>query len=324
MPSQNRQSSRSPMGSILERDLIYVTGKGGVGRSTVSAALGLVAARRGRRTIVCEVAEQDRLSRAFGRPPRTGDEEAELADGLWGVSIDPQRALREWLGAQLGSRALSRLLFESNAFTYFAAAAPGAREIATLVKVWDLARPDRWQRGASGYDLVVVDGPASGHGLGMLRTPRTFSEIARLGPIHAQVERVGRMLYDGQRTGYLAVALPEEMPVNETLELERALPEVVGGGLSGIVVNGLYPRRFEAEDLARAAAVAERREDGALRLAVAAARAEHQWAEGQREQLGRLEEGAKAPLFTLPFLFAGELGPAELRQLSDRLETAGI
>jgi anion-transporting ArsA/GET3 family ATPase len=309
--------------ALRSAKLIYVTGKGGVGRSTVSAALGLAAAGLGRRTIVCEVAEQDRLSRAFGRRPRAQDEEAELADGLWGVSVDPQRALREWLGAQLGSRTLSRLLFESNAFSYFAAAAPGAREIATLVKIWDLARADRWQKGAAGYDLVIVDGPASGHGLGMLRTPRTFSEIARMGPIHKQTERVREMLSDPAHTAYVAVALAEEMPVNETLELERALPSIVGSGLARIVVNGLYPRRFDDAELARAnAAARDGGGNGAVRRAVAAAQAEAHWARGQREQLERLEASARAPVTTLPFLFARELRGAELEKLAEQLAGA--
>ncbi len=118
--------------TLLDRDLIYVTGKGGVGRSTVSGALGLVTAERGRRTILCEVAEQDRLSRAFGKRDRIDDEETELADGLWGISIDPWAALRDWLAGQLGSRMLSRVLFDNNAFRYFAAAAPGVRELATI------------------------------------------------------------------------------------------------------------------------------------------------------------------------------------------------
>src|SRR4051812_540824 len=107
--------------TLLDRDLIYVTGKGGVGRSTVAAAAGLAASARGRRTILREVAEQDRLSRAFGKRDRIGDEETQLADGLWGISIDPWAALRVWLASQLGSRMLGRVLFDNNAFRYFAA-----------------------------------------------------------------------------------------------------------------------------------------------------------------------------------------------------------
>jgi anion-transporting ArsA/GET3 family ATPase len=298
------------MGSILERDLVYVTGKGGVGRSTMCAALGLAGAGAGRRTIVCEVAEQDRLSRAFGRPPRVGDEEGVLGDGLWGVSIDPQAALRGWLSNQLGSRTLSRLLFESDAFSYFAAAAPGAREIATLGRASALAEGDA-------YDLVILDAPASGHGLGMLRTPSTFAEIARVGPVRRQALALHRLLADRSRTAYVAVALPEEMPVNETLEVERALPRIVGGGLDAIVVNGVYPQRFEAAEVERAAAA--RDGDAATRRALAAVAAEHRWARGQRAQLERLVGEARAPVLTLPFLFEDELRAPQLELLAGEL-----
>jgi anion-transporting ArsA/GET3 family ATPase len=300
------------MASILERELVYVTGKGGVGRSTVCAALGVAAARLGQRTIVCEVAEQDRLSRAFGRPARVGDEEGRLGEGLWGVSIDPQAALRTWLSNQLGSRTLSRLLFQSDAFSYFAAAAPGAREIATLGRAGALA-------GGDAYDLVILDAPASGHGLGMLRTPTTFAQIARVGPVHKQALALHRLLADRARTAYVAVALPEEMPVTETLELERALPRIVGGGLEAVVVNGVYPHRFEEAEVKRAAAAAARDGDSATRRALAAVAAEHRWAQGQRAQLERLDDEVPAPLLTLPFLFEDELRAPQLRRLADEL-----
>jgi len=300
------------MGSILERDLVYVTGKGGVGRSTVCGALGLAGAALGRRTIVCEVAEQDRLSRAFGRPPRLGDEEGRLADGVWGVSIDPQAALRTWLSNQLGSRTLSRLLFESDAFSYFAAAAPGAREIATLGRAGALAEGDA-------YDLVILDAPASGHGLAMLRTPSTFAEIARVGPIRRQAQALHRLLADRDRCACVAVALAEEMPVNETLELERALPGILGGGLEAIVVNGVYPQRFDEAEVERAATAADRDGNGATRRALAAVAAEYRWAEGQRAQLDRLVDQARAPVMTLPFLFEDELRIAQLELLSREL-----
>jgi anion-transporting ArsA/GET3 family ATPase len=296
--------------NILDRRLVYVTGKGGVGRSTVAAALGLAAAAQGRRAILCEVAEQDRLARAFGRRQGIGDEETELADGLWGISIDPWAALRGWLAAQLGSRMLSRVLFENNAFRYFAAAAPGTREIATIVRVWQLAQ--------AGYDTVIVDAPASGHGLGMLRTPRTFANIARVGPIRKQSDRVQELLEDTRRTAYVAVSLAEEMPVSETLELERRLPEAVRQGLTAIVVNGVYPRRFtKADGEAVAAAWADGRRP--TRAALGAARAEERWARGQQSQLQRLRRRADAPVLTLPFLFAPELGLGELRSLAGEL-----
>src|SRR5919106_2620804 len=232
---------------LRDRRLLYVTGKGGVGKTTVAASLGLAAAAAGRRTIVCEVAEQDRVSRAFRREGVVAETEVQLAGNLWAITIDPQRALEEWLGRQVGGVGL-RVLARSSAVQYFVAAAPGAKELITIAKVWELAQLERWDRRARTYDLVVVDAPSSGHGLAMLTTPRTFGEIARVGPIRRQAFRVRDLLGDPERTGYVAVALPEEMPVNETLELGGRLRDAIGVGLDAIVVNGLYPARFSGKE----------------------------------------------------------------------------
>jgi anion-transporting ArsA/GET3 family ATPase len=307
------------MDAVLDRKLVYVTGKGGVGRSTVAIALGLAAASRGRRTILCEVSEQDRLSRVFTQRG-IGDEETELTDGLWAISIDPWAALREWLATQLGSRALSKLLFDNNAFQYFAAAAPGAREMATIVKVWELTQAKRWRRGAAAYDLVIVDAPATGHGLGMLRTPKTFADIARVGPIRKQADRVRDLLGNRRRSAYLAVALAEEMPVSETLEVERALADDLGQGLAAIVVNGVLPRRFSgAEADALQAAAGSDARPPAVTAALGAARREQRWRQGQQAQVRRLRRQAGAPVITLPFLFAPELRRPDYDELAGEL-----
>jgi len=232
---------------LRDRRLLYVTGKGGVGKTTVAAALGVAAAQAGRRTIVCEVAEQDRVSRAFRREGVVPETEVQLADNLWAITIDPQRALEEWLGKQIGGVGL-RVLARSSAFQYFVAAAPGAKELITIAKVWELAQRERWDRSNRTYDLVVVDAPSSGHGLAMLTTPRTFGEIARVGPIRRQAFKIRDQLADPERTGYVAVAVAEEMPVNETLELEQRLAETIGSQLEAIVVNGMWPERFSAAD----------------------------------------------------------------------------
>jgi anion-transporting ArsA/GET3 family ATPase len=297
---------------LRDRRLLYVTGKGGVGKTTVAASIGLAAAAAGRRTIVCEVAEQDRVSRALGRHGVVAETEVELAENLWAITIDPQRALEEWLARQIGGVGL-KVLARSSAFGYFVAAAPGAKELITIAKVWELAQSDRWDRHNRPYDLVVVDAPASGHGLAMLTTPRTFGEIARVGPIRRQATRVRDMLADPERTGYLAVALPEEMPVTETLELERRLPEAVGLGLEAIVVNGMWPERFSAADAEAMRAIADGRPD--LRAALTA----YERARAQRSHLRRLRRAASAPVVTLPYLFDGELGLPEFERLGSRL-----
>jgi anion-transporting ArsA/GET3 family ATPase len=303
---------------LQNRRLLYVTGKGGVGKTTVAASLGLAAAAAGRRTIVCEVAHQDRMSRAFRREGVREETEVELAENLWAITIDPQRALEEWLAKQLGGGAF-RLLARSSAFQYFVAAAPGARELITIAKVWELAQLERWDTRGRTYDLVIVDAPASGHGLAMLTTPGTFGEIARVGPIRRQAFKVRDLLRDPERTAYVAVALPEEMPVNETLELERRLPEAVGLGLEAIVVNGVWPERFSAADAdaLRAASANGHHPDAAA--ALQAALAGHERARLQRNHVRRLRRHAEARVLTLPFVFETELGLPEYEKLGAAL-----
>jgi anion-transporting ArsA/GET3 family ATPase len=297
---------------LRDRRLLYVTGKGGVGKTTVAAALGVAAARAGRRTIVCEVAEQDRVSRAFRREGVVPETEVRLAENLWAITIDPQRALEEWLGNQIGGVGL-RVLARSSAFQYFVAAAPGAKELITIGKIWELGQAQRWTRANRTYDLVIVDAPSSGHGLAMLTTPRTFGEIARVGPIRRQAFKIRDLLADSERTGYVAVALPEEMPVNETLELEAKLPAAVGSPLEAIVVNGLWPERFSAADAEAMRASA----DGLP--AVRAALTSYERARAQRSHLRRLRRATEAKVVTLPYLFDGEVGLPEYEKLATAL-----
>jgi anion-transporting ArsA/GET3 family ATPase len=301
---------------LRDRSVLYVTGKGGVGKTTVAAALGLAAAHTGRRTIVCEVAEQDRMSRAFARHGVRPEQEVQLAEDLWAITIDPQQALEEWLARQLGGGPAGRMLGHSHAFQYFVAAAPGAKELITIAKVWELAQRERWDRHKRRYDLVVVDAPASGHGIGMLTTPRTFGEIARVGPIRRQATKVSEMLADPARTGYVAVALPEEMPVNETIELEAKLRAAVGLGLDAIVMNAMWPERFSSADVTKLRAAARDGHDESQLGAVRAALSAHERVKSQRAHLRRLEAATDAPVSTLPFVFESELGLADYERLA--------
>ena len=224
------------MPSLLDKRLVLVTGKGGVGKTTVAAALGLIAARRGKRVVLCEVAEQTRLSGMLERLPH---------EGLHLVSVDPERAKEEWLRYQLKSRTLAAVLGGSGLFQYLTAAAPGLTELVTMGKVWDLAQLEP-RTGGPGYDLAIVDAPATGHGLAMLRAPSTYASIARVGPVGRHAERIDSFVRDPAQTGVLTVALPEEMPVNETVEFERALRRELDLAVDTIVVNALHPVPVQA------------------------------------------------------------------------------
>jgi anion-transporting ArsA/GET3 family ATPase len=326
------------MASALERKLVVVAGKGGVGKTTVSAAVGVLAARRGLRTIVVEVSGANaqngtngtgRLPALLGLPvPPPHGVEAELADGLWCLSIDPDRVLAEWLRA-LGGQVSSRVLTSSSAFQYLIAAAPGAREMLSMVKVWELAEGRRSAERAADYDLVVLDAPATGHALAMLGSPRTFSAIARVGPIARQSQQVRDLLEDPARSAYLAVAQATEMAVTETLQLSAGLRRELSRELHAVVVNGTLPRRFDSSELRQIADLsdgadnAETRGASLTRSAARAARGVHGRVRAQQRQIARLRRGTgthgSPPVSTVPFIFRSELELEAVRQIADRL-----
>src|SRR4051794_35848663 len=205
------------------------------------------AAAEGKKTIVCEVASQENASRVFHHA-EVGFHEVEMADNLWAISIDPDESMREYVLLQLKVRAMRDLLFRSRLFTYLAAATPGLKELVTIGKIWELAQLDRKVKKGRKYDLVIVDAPATGHGIGFLQTPRTFASIARVGPIHSQAEQLAGFITDPSLTGVAIVALPEEMPVNESAVLEQDLRDEVGVAVDRVYMNALYPERFSREE----------------------------------------------------------------------------
>jgi anion-transporting ArsA/GET3 family ATPase len=303
---------------LLDKRLIFITGKGGVGKSTVATVLGLCASRRGLRTIVVELSGQDRIQRAFGHEGEHF-EEVELAPQLFTISVDPQHAMDEYLRVKTG--ALGHALGSTRLFQTFAMATPGMRELLTIGKVWELAQLHRRTRGGSPYDLVVVDAPATGHGVGILRTPRTFADIARVGPIAHQGRQIATTIGDRTFTGVVAVATPEEMPVNETLALRDALRRE-RLTLDAVIVNAVYPPRFDPREADELKAAMDAAESPLARSALRAALSEHARAATQQDQQARLSEGLRMAPIVLPFVFADHLRPAELDFLSRDLEAS--
>jgi anion-transporting ArsA/GET3 family ATPase len=304
--------------TLLDRRLIFVTGKGGVGKSTVAIALGLLAARRGLRTIVAELASQERVQRSFEHEAEHFSE-VELAPDLFTISIDPQHAMEEYLRVKTGR--VGQALGSSRLFHAFAMATPGMRELLSMGKVWELAQLQRRTRGAAPYDLVIVDAPATGHGVAILRTPRTFAEIARVGPIAHQGRTIATTIADRTFTGIVAVATAEEMPVNETLSLREALREE-DLDFDAMILNALYPPRFDTTEIAKLTRALERTSAPVARGALTAALSEHARGVAQREQRDRLATGLGLDLIELPYLFVDHIGRAELELLADGLDEA--
>jgi anion-transporting ArsA/GET3 family ATPase len=269
---------------VLGHPLVFVTGKGGVGKTTVAAALGLAAAGRGHSVLVCEVAGAGHVARAFGR--------AGTPPAFRSASIEPEPALGEWLARHIGTAAAA-VLRRSRAFEYFVAAAPGAAELVTIGQAVDFAVDPA-------HDCVIVDGPATGHALGMLAAPRTFAELAPVGPVAHEAAELRRRLTDPAFTAYVGVAAPEPMAVEELLESDRGLPR----GFDLVVVNAVHADRFSDEDALRLEAAAER---GPGRALLDAVLVEHRRARRESAQVQRLREHTRAPVIEVPFVFPREL-----------------
>ncbi len=304
---------------LLDKQIVFVTGKGGAGKSTIAYAIGLASAARGRRTIVCEIAGQERGAALFDREP-VGFAETELTENLWTISIDPDDMVREYLAIKLPMKAMASVLTAGGLFNYLAAATPGLAEMVTLGKIWELAQDERRSPDERGtYDRVIVDAPASGHAIGLLRTPRTFREIARMGPLAKQAGVIERGIADEARTGVAIVTTPEEIAVSEAGELVESIGDEVAIDL--LICNALLPERFTRADVDTIEAASHAASDEAA-AALQAALAEARLGARQRRELARLcEAGAGRPVLELGDVSAGsiELGLEGLRRLAEAI-----
>jgi len=295
--------------------VVIVAGKGGVGKTTVTAALATTAARAGASVLIVEVEGKSGLASALGAPPLTYEEQT-VSERLRARTLTPDEALLEYLEDH-GLRRISRRLLRSGALDVVATAVPGMRDILVLGKVKALEQ-------AQAADLIVIDAPAAGHAVQFLLSPRGLLDAVRMGPVRAQAEDVIALLSDPARCRVLLVTLPEETPVNELVDTAYALEDRVGVKLGPVVVNAV-PSALDVDGRAAGA------DADALGVALAPAEvtaldAAASFRQERRAlalaQAARLAGRLPLPQLTLPFVF-GEIGPGEVGGLADAL-TAGI
>ncbi len=301
--------------------VIIVAGKGGVGKTTVTATLAIAAARTGKSVLIVEVEGKSGIAAAFDRPP-LGYEETELAPGIRARTLTPDEALLDWLRGN-GLRRISNRLMASGTLDVIATAVPGIKDILVLGKVKSLE-----VSGAA--DLIIVDAPAAGHAITFLTSARGLADSVRVGPVRKQAADVIEMLSDPKRCQVLLVTLPEETPVNELIDTAYAIEDRAGTSLGPVVVNCCYEEVALGDHPATAESI---QNDGALvdvfvsdEDAASVAQAAEFRAERvaiQAHQAARLSQRLPLPQIRLPFLFTADIGPDEVNWLADAF-TAGL
>lgn len=234
--------------ALADKRLLIVTGKGGVGKTTVSAALALDSARSGKRTLVCEVNTKERITQLLGKP-EAGPEVTSLEENLWSVNVRPQEAMREYALMVLKFESIYSAVFENRVVRYFLRFIPSLQELVLLGKILfhlKEKRPD----GSFRFDRIIVDAPATGHAITFLSVPQVIIETVPPGAMSSDAAWMRDFLVDSATTAAVLVSLPEELPVNETLELCAALRTRVKLTPQLVVLNGFIPERFTEEERA--------------------------------------------------------------------------
>jgi anion-transporting ArsA/GET3 family ATPase len=282
---------------LIGRRLAFVLGKGGVGKTTVAAALALGMADAGHRTLLVEVGAEQRTRALFGTAPSL-DAPVEVRPGLFALSVDAERATQEYLTIQLKVRPLVEMMARSRAFHQVAQAAPGLAELVTLGKIWDMATSVR--DGSPVWDRLVVDAPATGHGIALLEAAGNARELAGSGPIHDQADAIEKVIRHPQATGIAVVARPEDLAVTEAVEAITALRSK-GLPVTCAILNGVRRSPFGAADRdALAIVAATARPDSAERAAAEAALAVAAGADHDAREVDGLARDGGLPVAVLP------------------------
>jgi anion-transporting ArsA/GET3 family ATPase len=304
--------------SILDRRLVFVTGKGGVGKTSIAAALALLGARGGQRVLVCEMDAKGSLAAAYDAGPLTF-QPRELEPDLFAMAMNTEDSLREYLRLFVRVPLLGKIGPLARTFDFVADAAPGVKEILAVGKLCHEVRERH-------YDLVVVDAEATGHIVSQVGAPKVIRDLVKVGLVRDQTEWMLELLQDPAITGVAIVTTPEEMPVTETLSLVDRLEPETGVRPSLIVANRVLPQHFDRrqaavfDELAEASDVlvdAAGRGVGAVLAAARIIEARRQNGEHHLDDLR--EQVPDLPMVVVPELFTRATGRRVVELVADAL-----
>jgi anion-transporting ArsA/GET3 family ATPase len=303
------------MSSLFERRLLVVIGKGGVGKSTLSAALALAASRRGLKVLVCEINTRERVSALLEAPP-VGSQIGAVLPGIDAVDVSPREAMREYALMILRFQSIYSAVFENRLVRYFLRAIPSLAELVILGKILYHVR-EKLPDGRPRYDLVVMDSAATGHGLTLLKLPETLLASIPAGPMQKEVLWMRGLLTDPATSAAVLVTLPESMAVNETIELDQALRDSVGISRAALVLNGFVEPAFSADERARLHEAPPSLATAARVLLAREARAELSERFAQK-----LAMEIDLPPIRIPYLSGARFGRAAIEEIASILERA--
>lgn len=308
--------------TILDKRVIFVAGKGGAGKTTITAAMAMAAASHHKNVLIVETHENETLGSLFGQI-RFTEKPSRLDSNIWGVRIDPKTVLEEYIQRYVTVPFVAYQIIHSRIFEHLAVATPGLKEVMMLSEIWRFEQKTNSNTKTPLYDLIIVDSPSTGHGLSLLRVPSTLTSMLQTGPIATQTRWVEDMLKDSTRSCLVLTALPEELPVNEALEFERKAENDLNMCVAAIIVNMTYPEIFSPDEVL----VIERMvnsEPEKKQPAIEAARKQIVRRKIQQSHIRRLITEGEHPVIQLPFYYTNNLDREQIKDIAEHIKTGLI
>jgi len=305
--------------NLYSKRFVLFSGKGGVGKSTIASAFALSCARRGERTLLMEMNTQDKVSAMFG-VDTVGTEITEIEPNLFAVNVTPAAAMEEYAVMMLKVRVIYRAIFENRIMRAFLRAIPGLNELVMLGKAYFHVTEE--ENGRHVWDKIVLDAPATGHGIFLLQIPNVIMSILSSGHMFEEAQKISDLMRDPKITVLNLVTLAEEMPVNETAMLHDRVSQEIGMPMGVVIANGLYGRQFSEEELSLLEAAQKDVREPAVSRMIDAARFRVQRANLQEKYLHEIDETIKLPRIDVPFVFVPQMNSEALAQIATAFSSA--